>query len=289
MNDSGAYKLWSNHLGSFGKGPKLKRGPKLNLQELEGELPPNTGPPDITAVNSGTSTTNKNLSHVPCKFYRQGNCQAGDTCPFSHDLQGPLGNDKLPCKYFQKGNCKFGLKCALAHYLPDGTNVNYKYNGSKRYQSYTSHPIEIGTIKNGPTTSSAPQSHSHSHSQSTSASALQSASSTSHSVVTQTTWSSTTNTSPTSLLDHSPDSYVSNKLLVPDAFGSYLQFSNDNTSITDESLEDYGVFEEDYVPGSLVDMILTPQELQHRDSRSQSGTLLVRPGFEKHDDVFLME
>ncbi len=39
---------------------------------------------------------------------------------------------------------------------------------------------------------------------------------------------------------------------------------------------DSGYFE-DYVPGSLSDLILTPQEMQRRDSRSQSGTLLVRP------------
>lgn len=90
-------------------------------------LPPNTGPPGTVAVTNGSnSSNNKNLSHVPCKFYRQGVCQAGNSCPFSHNLDGALGADKLPCKYFQKGNCKFGLKCALAHFLPDGTRVNSK-------------------------------------------------------------------------------------------------------------------------------------------------------------------
>lgn len=64
----------------------------------------------------------KNLSHVPCKFFRQGLCQAGTSCPFSHDADALL--DQLPCKYFQKGNCKFGSKCALAHLLPDGRRVN---------------------------------------------------------------------------------------------------------------------------------------------------------------------
>ena len=61
-------------------------------------------------------------SHVPCKFFRQGACQAGNSCPFSHDLTNT--NDNV-CKYFAKGNCKFGPKCANAHILPNGHRVNY--------------------------------------------------------------------------------------------------------------------------------------------------------------------
>ncbi|GME66701.1 unnamed protein product [Ambrosiozyma monospora] len=64
------------------------------------------------------------LSHVPCKFFRQGACQAGNSCPFSHATD--ISSDSQPCKYFQKGNCKFGVKCALAHILPDGRRVNPK-------------------------------------------------------------------------------------------------------------------------------------------------------------------
>ena len=41
----------------------------------------------------------KNTSHVPCKFYRQGQCQAGKACPFSHDLN--ISTDEV-CRYFQK-------------------------------------------------------------------------------------------------------------------------------------------------------------------------------------------
>ncbi|KAF2834806.1 hypothetical protein M501DRAFT_909881, partial [Patellaria atrata CBS 101060] len=61
-------------------------------------------------------------SHVPCKFFRQGACQAGKACPFSHSTEP--ASEVAPCKYFQKGNCKFGAKCALAHILPDGRRVN---------------------------------------------------------------------------------------------------------------------------------------------------------------------
>ncbi|EKD14980.1 uncharacterized protein L3040_003823 [Drepanopeziza brunnea f. sp. 'multigermtubi'] len=69
----------------------------------------------------------QNTSHVPCKFFRQGTCQAGAACPFSHDLASQ--NDNI-CKYFAKGNCKFGPKCANVHVLPDGRRVNYKHGGS---------------------------------------------------------------------------------------------------------------------------------------------------------------
>ncbi|KAF2734697.1 hypothetical protein EJ04DRAFT_523400 [Polyplosphaeria fusca] len=67
-------------------------------------------------------TARKGTSHVPCKFYRQGACQAGKACPFLHSDE-PL-TERAPCKYFTKGNCKFGPKCALAHILPNGHVVN---------------------------------------------------------------------------------------------------------------------------------------------------------------------
>ncbi|TVY36660.1 Zinc finger protein [Lachnellula subtilissima] len=68
----------------------------------------------------------QNTSHVPCKFFRQGACQAGSACPFSHDL---ASTTDTVCKYFAKGNCKFGPKCANAHILPNGLRVNYKQGG----------------------------------------------------------------------------------------------------------------------------------------------------------------
>lgn len=38
-------------------------------------------------------------AHVPCKFFRQGACQAGSACPFSHDIGAAAEN---VCKYFAK-------------------------------------------------------------------------------------------------------------------------------------------------------------------------------------------
>ncbi|KAK8236938.1 hypothetical protein HDK77DRAFT_484278 [Phyllosticta capitalensis] len=68
------------------------------------------------------TTALKGTAHVPCKFFRQGVCQAGKACPFLHSTEP--ATETAPCKYFQKGNCKFGAKCALAHILPDGRRVN---------------------------------------------------------------------------------------------------------------------------------------------------------------------
>ncbi|KAK9471754.1 uncharacterized protein V1510DRAFT_437359 [Dipodascopsis tothii] len=75
-------------------------------------------------LEASRSPPSKNLSHVPCKFFRQGTCQAGNTCPFSHSMDSQA--EPAPCKYFQKGNCKFGPKCALAHIMPDGRRVNHR-------------------------------------------------------------------------------------------------------------------------------------------------------------------
>ena len=88
----------------------------------------------------------EDTSHVPCKFFRSGQCQAGKACPFLHSTDDTTVD--TPCKYFAKvrlvkparcsrslrrilgaynyvqGNCKFGSKCALAHILPNGRRVN---------------------------------------------------------------------------------------------------------------------------------------------------------------------
>ncbi|KAI1338132.1 hypothetical protein F5Y15DRAFT_407766 [Xylariaceae sp. FL0016] len=77
-----------------------------------------------------------NTSHVPCKFFRQGACQAGSACPFSHDLGTAA---ETICKYFAKGNCKFGPKCANVHVLADGRRINYSKNGITIGQ-----PIHLG-------------------------------------------------------------------------------------------------------------------------------------------------
>ncbi|KAF7426437.1 hypothetical protein PC9H_008805 [Pleurotus ostreatus] len=58
----------------------------------------------------------KDVSHVPCKFFKVGSCTAGSSCPFSHTATDP--GQKDVCAWYVKGNCKFSHKCALAHILP---------------------------------------------------------------------------------------------------------------------------------------------------------------------------
>ena len=74
----------------------------------------------------------KDLSHVPCKFFKVGSCTAGSSCPFSHQALEP-GRQKDVCAWFVKGNCKFGHKCALAHVLP-GQSMNMDRRNKKAAQ-----------------------------------------------------------------------------------------------------------------------------------------------------------
>ncbi|KAL8851073.1 MAG: hypothetical protein Q9221_003969 [Calogaya cf. arnoldii] len=94
-----------------------------------GEASSRRGPMPMNGMpfNTARSPPNaKNTSHVPCKFFRLGQCQAGKACPFSHSTD--VSSVDTPCKYFAKGNCKFGAKCALAHILPNGRRVNRPNN-----------------------------------------------------------------------------------------------------------------------------------------------------------------
>jgi hypothetical protein len=57
-------------------------------------------------------------SAVPCKFFADGVCRAGDACEFSHAEFQPCPREaKRPseCAFFQNGNCKRGNACIFAH------------------------------------------------------------------------------------------------------------------------------------------------------------------------------
>ncbi|KAI1433001.1 hypothetical protein GGR50DRAFT_696546 [Xylaria sp. CBS 124048] len=103
-----------------------------------GPAAPGPAPPSHGRFDGPRSPPN--TSHVPCKFYRQGACQAGSACPFSHDLGTA---SEAVCKYFAKGNCKFGPKCANVHVLADGRRINYGKNGFSFGQ-----PLHLGNRVN---------------------------------------------------------------------------------------------------------------------------------------------
>lgn len=88
-------------------------------------------------------------SHVPCKFFPYGTCQAGAACQFSHDLDVTTQN--APCKYFAKGSCKFGQSCALAHILPDGRAINRPPRGSQA--AYGRRGMQSSHLTSGPPSS----------------------------------------------------------------------------------------------------------------------------------------
>ncbi|KAL1972191.1 hypothetical protein VTN31DRAFT_7410 [Thermomyces dupontii] len=113
----------SHHLANAGR-PRADRVPSNDMRTRGGHLPPNGHGRNMSfeMARSPPNPGPKNTKHVPCKFFRQGACQAGLACPFLHTTDAAA--DSAPCKYFQKGNCKFGAKCALAHILRDGRRVN---------------------------------------------------------------------------------------------------------------------------------------------------------------------
>ncbi|WVZ59049.1 hypothetical protein U9M48_009254 [Paspalum notatum var. saurae] len=63
----------------------------------------------------------------PCRYYKYGNCQHGDSCNFSHDFT-PLTKSK-PCKHFACGSCLKGDQCPYDHELSKYECHNYKNNG----------------------------------------------------------------------------------------------------------------------------------------------------------------
>ncbi|QBM86400.1 Zinc finger C-x8-C-x5-C-x3-H type and similar [Metschnikowia aff. pulcherrima] len=343
----------------------LKNIDVFDYTALQDTLPPNTGPPGTTQVISGSqANTSKNLSHVPCKFFKQGVCQAGKSCPFSHDLEGVLSAEKLPCKYFQKGNCKFGLKCALAHILPDGTRVNAKLsprrnndysrsfvepspntsnhrylladgtryspgqNTSKRYPELNDSVGQAGPENQTFFSGSSPKyispstnaflidlSHFKLGLKSGSEQDQRYASTPGEWLYSTTLGSDTNDTSVVSpvlfMSESSPSTnerlffsfagQSSHKLPVSrtPSFHHYMSSSSsplmhynkivlEASAIVDDEEEDASsddTYYEDYIPASLANLIFTPQEKKRRESRSQSGTLLVRPVIDQESRI----
>lgn len=87
-------------------------------------------------ITHEANSITKKYSHVPCKFFKKGKCQASATCPFSHSIDFHDAN-RRPCKYYKLGNCKFGNKCANLHDVSasnsdsnSNSNINHFRNNS---------------------------------------------------------------------------------------------------------------------------------------------------------------
>ena len=65
--------------------------------------PPNTKSKSertLTRPQTVADALVEDTSHVPCKFFRSGQCQAGKACPFLHSTDDTTVD--TPCKYFAK-------------------------------------------------------------------------------------------------------------------------------------------------------------------------------------------
>eukprot|EP00891_Asterochloris_glomerata_P004617 jgi/Astpho2/4617/Aster-00192 len=63
----------------------------------------------------------RNANVIPCKFFRRGFCQDGESCPFMHEESGegpsslPRNAHLIPCKFFNRGYCQDGEVCPFLH------------------------------------------------------------------------------------------------------------------------------------------------------------------------------
>lgn len=82
--------------------------PHRNPIPMAGGMPFNAArsPPNAKSKHSElfqrrvAAYSTPDTSHVPCKFFRLGQCQAGKACPFSHSTD--VSSVDTPCKYFAK-------------------------------------------------------------------------------------------------------------------------------------------------------------------------------------------
>lgn len=101
--------------GGRGRGGEDRARAREERDEDGHSVTPNAG---SALANAKLSTKKKEaLGQVPCKFFRNNGCSAGDACPFAHTLPGE-GQPKAVCQWYIKGSCRFGHRCALAHILP---------------------------------------------------------------------------------------------------------------------------------------------------------------------------
>ncbi|KAJ2787237.1 hypothetical protein GGI15_000898 [Coemansia interrupta] len=108
-------------------------------------------PNDPNQDRKGGGHNGGSTKHVPCKFYKLGNCTAGSKCFFSHDIN--LFVEKTTCKYYVKGNCRYGNKCALIHVGSNDASSRQQQkssgNGSRSAHNAGSSSGALGSSKGG--------------------------------------------------------------------------------------------------------------------------------------------
>ncbi|KAI8148957.1 hypothetical protein BJV82DRAFT_530639 [Fennellomyces sp. T-0311] len=122
------------------KRSRSQQGPVPPLPGTANDPSYTTSPPASKHTNQSNHHSSKpsNLSHVPCKFFKQGTCTAGANCIFSHNPDPTC--ESAVCKYFLKGNCKFGSKCALLHTMSPYTHDGRKLLSHRDNRNASSSP-----------------------------------------------------------------------------------------------------------------------------------------------------
>ncbi len=104
-NGNGAMPVPNGMSHQIPNGGSRHRG-TMSLGAFDGpRSPPNTKSKALQQQNTWqlgrrTDCHHADTSHVPCKFFRSGQCQAGKACPFSHSTD--VSTADTPCKYFAK-------------------------------------------------------------------------------------------------------------------------------------------------------------------------------------------
>ncbi|KAJ1962316.1 hypothetical protein GGI12_002718 [Dipsacomyces acuminosporus] len=104
---------------------------------------------DAERERRGGGHNGGSTKHIPCKFFKHGNCTAGADCSFSHDINAFV--EKAVCAYFLKGNCKYGSKCVLLHtnsHDSVSSRQPHSHSGSKKPNGGTSGSA-TGAFSNG--------------------------------------------------------------------------------------------------------------------------------------------
>merc|ERR1712187_924 len=82
---------------------------------------------DKNAKSPGNLTIQQIHRRLPCKFFKEGRCQKGSDCEFSHNseagMQVSAGHKKMHyCNHFASGKCFRGTSCPFTHFEPDSQN-----------------------------------------------------------------------------------------------------------------------------------------------------------------------